>query len=174
MKTKKMQKSGDQAFVIMQQQLNAYREKLHESERAIEEFQEKHAIVSLEPQINHLLQQRQALVDSLNQAENQRMGFKEKLTWVQGQISKVPKEVPLSSTVSEQGIIGSAKNNLLGLQLKEQQLLSKYTEESPHIKAVRQEMELIANFIKDQEDKQAGKRYEREKPIVCQDGNGII
>ena len=165
LKTKKIEKPKDQAFLIMQQQLNAYRERLHESERALEEFQEKHGIVSLEPQINHLLQQRQALDASLNQAENQRMGFKEKLTWVQGEISKVPKEVPLSSTVSEQGIIGSARNNLLGLQLKEQQLLSKYTEESPHIKAVRQEMELITRFIKDQEDKQAGSVTRGKNPL---------
>ncbi len=97
--------------------------------------------------------------------ERERMGFKEKLTWVQGEISKVPKEVPLSSTVSEQGIIGSARNNLLGLQLKEQQLLSKYTEESPHIKAVRQEMELITRFIKDQEDKQAGSVTRGKNPL---------
>ncbi len=167
-KVKKVEKPKDQAFLIMKQQLNAYRERLQESERALEEFQEKHGVVSLEPQINHLLQQRQGLDASLNQAENQKMGFKEKLTWVQGEISKVPKEVPISSTVSEQGIIGSAKNNLLGLQLKEQQLLSKYTEQSPHIKAVRQEMELIANFIKDQEDKQAGSVTRGKNPLYAE------
>ena len=168
MKASKVEKPKDQAFLIMQQQLNAYRERLQESERALEEFQEEHGIVSLEPQITNLLQQRQALDATLGKAENQRMGFKEKLTWVQGEISKVPKEVPLSSTVSELGIIGSAKNNLLGLQLKEQQLLSKYTEESPHIKAVRQEMELIANFIKDQEDKQAGSVTSGKNPLYAE------
>ena len=166
--TSKVEKPKDEAFLIMKQQLNAYRERLQESERALEEFQEKHGIVSLEPQINQLLNQRQGLDSTLNQAENQRMGFKEKLTWVQGEISKVPKEVPISSTVSEQGIIGSAKNNLLKLQLKEQQLLSKYTEQSPHIKAVRQEMELITNFIKDQEDKQAGSVTRGKNPLYAQ------
>ena len=167
-KTRKVEKPQDQAFVIMKQQINAYRERLQESERALEEFQEKHGIISLEPQINHLLNQRQELDSTLNQAENQRMGFKEKLTWVQGEISKIPKEVPLSSTISEQGIIGSARNKILGLQLKEQQLLTKYTEQSPHIRAVRQEMELIANFIKDQEDKQAGSVTSGKNPLYAQ------
>ncbi len=168
MKAGKVAKQNEQAFLIMQQQLNAYQEQLQESESALQAFQEKHGIISLESQINQLLQQRQALNVSLNQAANQRMGFKEKLTWVQSQISQVPKEVPLSSTVSEQGIIGSAKNKLLGLQLKEQQLLSKYTVESPHIKAVHQEMELIAMFIKDQEDKQAGSVTRGKNPLYAE------
>ena len=51
------------------------------------------------------------------------MGFKEK-TYMGAEVKLVKflREVPLSSTVSEQGIIGSARNNLLGLQLKEQSI----------------------------------------------------
>ena len=159
------ERSAEQAFLVMQEQLRGYREKLQESERALEEFQQKHGIIALETQIDHLLQQRKALDDSLNEAENQAMGFKEKLAWVEKQISQVPKEVPLSSTVSEQGIIGSAKNKLLALQLEEQELLSKYTKTSPHLRAVHQEMELIERFIKEQEETAAGSVTRGKNPL---------
>ena len=157
--------SEEQPFSITQKQLQGYLEKLQAAESALELFQQEHGIISLETQINHLLQQRKSLDDSLKQAENQSMGFQKKLDWVEGQISQVPKEVPLTSTSREQGIIGSAKNNLLALQLKEQQLLSKYTETSPHLKAVRQEMELISRFIKEQEETQAGSITRGKNPL---------
>ncbi|WNM60267.1 polysaccharide biosynthesis/export family protein [Candidatus Nitrospira neomarina] len=101
--------------------------------------------------MSHLLEQRKSLDDALKQAENQVKGFQEKLAWVQGQISQIPEQIPLSSSASEQGIVGGAKNNLLSLQLKEQELLNKYTENNPHVQSIRKEMELINQFIKEQE-----------------------
>ena len=135
----------------MQQQLADYLEKLKESERRLQDFQQKHGIISIETQINLLLQQRKSLDDSLKSAQNRSKGFKEKLAWVKEQISQVPEEIPLSSGSREQSIIGGAKNTLLGLQIKEQELLNKYTENNPHIRALRKEKELIESFIKEHE-----------------------
>jgi len=146
-----MEKPGDRVFSIMKQQLRSYQQSLEESEGRLQDFQRKHGIILIETQMNHLLQQRKSLDDALKQAENQVKGFQEKLAWVQGQISQIPEQIPLSSSASEQGIVGGAKNNLLTLQLKEQELLNKYTENNPHVQAIRKEMELINQFIKEQE-----------------------
>jgi Polysaccharide biosynthesis/export protein len=146
-----MEKPGDRVFSIMKQQLRSYQQSLEESEGRLQDFQREHGIILIETQMNHLLQQRKSLDDSLKGAENQVKGFQEKLAWVQGQISQIPEQIPLSSSASEQGIVGGAKNNLLTLQLKEQELLNKYTENNPHIQSIRKEMELINQFIKEQE-----------------------
>jgi uncharacterized protein (UPF0216 family) len=146
-----VEKSSDRVFSIMQQQLRSYQQKLEESELRLQDFLRKHGIVLLETQMDHLLQQRKSLDDTLKDAENRVKGFQEKLAWVQDQISQIPKEVPLSSSASEQGIVGGAKNNLLSLQLKEQELLNKYHENNPHIQSLRREMELVNQFIKEQE-----------------------
>jgi len=150
-----LKKSHEQAFTFMQEQLRAYREKLQESERHLQEFQQEHGIISLESQIDFLLQQRNGFDNSLKQAENVSMGLKKKLTWVKDQMSHTPQEVPLSKSISEQGIVGGAKSQLLGLQLKEQQLLIKYTEASVLVQAVREEMAVILRFIKEHEAKEA-------------------
>jgi uncharacterized protein (UPF0216 family) len=146
-----VEKSSDRVFSIMQQQLRSYQQKLEESELRLQDFLRKHGIVLLETQMDHLLQQRKSLDDTLKDAENRVKGFTEKFAWVQDQISQIPKEVPLSSSASEQGIVGGAKNNLLSLQLKEQELLNKYHENNPHIQSLRREMELVNQFIKEQE-----------------------
>ena len=152
------EKSGDRVFSIMKQQLRSYQQRLEESEGRLQDFQRKHGIILLETQMNHLLQQRKSLDDSLKDAENRVKGFQEKLAWVQGQISQIPHEVPLSSSDQEQGgILGGAKNNLLSLQIKEQELLNKYHENNPHIQSLRREMELINKFIEEQKVFSTGK-----------------
>ena len=104
-----VEKPGDRVFSIMQQQLRSYQQRLEESEGRLQDFQRKHGIILLETQMNHLLQQRKSLDDSLMDAENKVKGFQEKFAWVQGQISQIPDEVPLSSSAREQGLIGGAK-----------------------------------------------------------------
>lgn len=162
------EKSGDGVFSIMKQQLRSYQQRLEESERRLQDFQRKHGIIVLETQMNHLLQQRKSLDDSLKASEEAVKGFQEKLAWVQGQISQIPEQIPLSSSASEQGIVGSAKANLLNLQLQEQQLLNKYTENNPHIQSLRREMELINQFIKEQEAQSARSVSTGKNPLFLE------
>ena len=54
-------RTAEQAFSIMQQQLAAFLEKLKESERRLQDFQQKHGIISIETQIKLLLDQRKSL-----------------------------------------------------------------------------------------------------------------
>lgn len=143
---------AEETHSIMQKQLRAYQKKLEESESRLQDFQRKHGIVVLETQIDHLLQQRKALDDSLKESQKVVLGFKEKLAWVKDQMSRTPQRVPLSDVAREQGLIGGAKSNLLNLQLKEQELLNKYNESNPHIQSLRREMELINKFIDEQQE----------------------
>ncbi len=150
-------KSDNEVFSIMKQQLRSYQQSLEESEGRLQDFQRKHGIILIETQMNHLLEQRKSLDNSLKEAENKVKGFQEKLAWIQGQISQIPPEVPLSSSDKEGGLVGGAKNNLLSLQLKEQELLNKYNENNPHIQSLRREMELINQFIEEQKVFSTGK-----------------
>ena len=155
---KDLKSSHEQVFSIMKQQLRSYQQRLEESEGRLQDFQRKHGIILLETQMSHLLQQRKSLDDSLKGAENRVKGFQEKLAWVQGQISQIPHEVPLSSSAQEQGgLLGGAKKQILDLQLKEQELLNKYHENNPHVQALRREIELINQFIEEQKVFSTGK-----------------
>ena len=163
-----LKNSNEQVFSIMKQQLRSYQQKLEESERRLQDFQRKHGIILLETQMNHLLEQRKALDNSLMAAEEGVKGFQVKLVWVKEQISQVPKEIPLSSSAREQGVVGGAKANLLGLQLQEQQLLNKYTENNPLIHSLRKEMELINAFIKEQEAQLARSVSSGKNPVYAE------
>ena len=161
-----LDEAANQTYSIMQQQLQAYQKRLEASERRLQDFKQIHGIISLKTQINLLLQQRNALDDSFKIEQNRAQGLREKLAWVKDRISQVPKEIPLSSVLSsEQGIIGQAKNNLLTLQLQEQELLNKYTEKNPHVQSLRKEMELVSQFIEEQEANLAGSVTTGKNPL---------
>ncbi|WP_447968797.1 polysaccharide biosynthesis/export family protein [Nitrospira sp. M1] len=161
-----METTVDQTYTIMQQQLQAYQKRLEESERHLQDFKKNHGIISLGSQINLLLQQRNTLDNSLKVQQNHAQGLREKLAWIKNQISHVPPEIPLTSVLeSEQGIISGAKNNLLKLRLQEQELLNKYTEQNPHVQSLRKEMEIVSQFIKDQEANLAGSVTTGKNPL---------
>jgi len=62
---KGLKSSNEQVFSIMKQQLRSYQQELEESEGRLQDFQRKHGIILIETQMNHLLQQRTSLDNSL-------------------------------------------------------------------------------------------------------------
>jgi len=80
----------------------------------------------------------------------------------------VSKDVPLYTETERYKIIDDAKAQLLSLQLKEQELLQKYNEDTPLVVNVRKEIKIVHNFIKKQEEDLKGK-VRTGQNIVYQD-----
>ena len=137
---------------IMQVQLQNYRKKLAESELRVQQFREKHSLISLDTQRQLLLEQRKELDTSLKSALNEISGHEVKLKWLKKQIRDVSKNVPLSSISDKQMVTDEAKKNLLELQLKEKDMLTKYKETSRGVINVREEIALVEQFIAEQQD----------------------
>ncbi len=154
--TSQMASSGSAGEVpsvgsVMQQQLEAYRKKLADSESRLQAYQQKHGLISLAEQQRLLLEQRKELDTSIKLAQNRAEGLKEKLGWLKGQIKDIPPEIPLSSVTERQKVIDGAKNNLLTLQLKKEQLLANYRESSRLVRSINKEIKLVESFITKQE-----------------------
>lgn len=144
--------SGEKSFgSVMQKQLEAYRKKLADSEFRLQEYQQKHGLISLSEQQRLLLEQRKDLDTSFKSAQNKAQGFKEKLSWLKTQIQGIPPEIPLTSVSERQKVIDEAKNNMLNLQLKEEQLLASYRESSRLVLGIRNKIKIVEVFIKNQE-----------------------
>jgi uncharacterized protein involved in exopolysaccharide biosynthesis len=66
-------------------------------------------------------------------------------------LQTVSPDVPLSTETGRYRSVDDAKSQLLALQLKEQDLLRKFTETNPLVVSVRREMEIVRTFITRQE-----------------------
>ena len=80
----------------------------------------------------------------------------------------VSKDVPLYTETERYKIIDDAKAQLLSLQLKEQELLQKYNENTALVINVRKEIKIVQDFIKKQEEDLRGK-VRTGQNIVYQD-----
>jgi len=138
-------------------QLASFANKLKESEKELQEYQQRNKVFSIEEQRSLLLRQRTEFdsaykVASSNVRENQsRIGsLKRQMKYITDNKDRY--------TQSERDrIIIEGKSKLLELQLKEQELRTKYKDSNKFVADTRRELEIVNKFLKDQEEMIVGK-----------------
>ena len=168
LKEKHLQVYSDPKSSFLEQQLSTYEKRLKESQNQLEAFKQKYQVFSLDEQRTLFLKQRTDLDTSFKTSLNQIGELQSKLSSLKNQMRAVSKEVPLYSETERYKITDDAKAQLLGLQLKEQELLHKYNEDTPLVINVRKEIKIVRNFIKEQEEDLKGK-VRTGQNIVYQD-----
>jgi uncharacterized protein involved in exopolysaccharide biosynthesis len=168
LKEKHLQVYSDPKSSFLEQQLSAYEQRLKESQNQLEVFKQKYRVFSLEEQRTLLLKQRTDLDTAFKTAHNQVGELQNKLSSLKNQMQTISKDVPLYTETERYKIIDDAKAQLLSLQLKEQELLQKYNEDTPLVVNVRKEIKIVQDFIKRQEEDLRGK-VRTGQNIVYQD-----
>ena len=149
-KEKHLEIFSDPKASFMGNQLMIYRQKLQESEDNLEAFKQQHGIISIVEQRRLLLEQRVGLDTSLKDAENRLVELQQKLTSLKKWMHTVSENVPQYQETERYQIIDDAKSKLLELQLREQELIGSYNENSRLLVNVRTEIALVKEFLEDQ------------------------
>jgi uncharacterized protein involved in exopolysaccharide biosynthesis len=150
-KEKHLQAYSEPKSSYLEQQLAAYDQRLKQSQEQLEGYKQKNRVFSLEEQRTLLLQQRTELDSVLKTTENQIKEVQKRISSVARQLQTVSPDVPLSTETERYRGVDDAKGQLLALQLKEQELLRKFTESNQLVVSVRREMEIVRTFISRQE-----------------------
>ena len=150
---------------FLDSQLVIYREQLEESRSQLQDFKKRHKLSSFAEERNLILQERSNLQATLKSIQNKKEGLRSKLASLRRQIAEIPEHIPLVSVTERQGVIDGLKSNFLELQLKEQQLLTKYKETSRFVTDVRRDLGLVKEFLKAQEDNQTDRVTTGKNPV---------
>jgi polysaccharide chain length determinant protein (PEP-CTERM system associated) len=147
-----------QSSLFFQHQRNILREKLMQAETNLKDFKKQYDLSSLEQQRTLLLKQEADLRASLNQTLSQEAETENRLSELRMQLAKTPKTVP-QDEVSDHNpyLINTLQARLVELQLKEKELLLKYTEESRLVRNVKEEIQIVRSKLAEQENKRYGK-----------------
>jgi len=132
---------------FLEGQLAIYAQRLKESEGRLEAFKQRHGVYSLGEQRSLMLSQRGDVEAAARAARNEVRELEERIASLQAQMQQVAPEVALHEDTERHKIIDDAKAQLLALQLREQQLLQKYTEKNQLVVNVRREIQLVQDFI---------------------------
>ena len=156
-KEKHLQVFSDPQSSFIDTQLAQFEQKLKQSESQMEAFKQKNRVFSLEEQRTLLLGQRSELDTSLKKTQNQVDELQKKLSSLRSQQEARSKDKSLYTTTERDRIITEARSRLLDLQLKEQNLLKQYNEGNRLVRDVREEIQLVQEFLKEQELEISGK-----------------
>jgi uncharacterized protein involved in exopolysaccharide biosynthesis len=138
-------------------QLTAFENKLRDSERDLQAFQQANKVYSLEEQRSLLLKQRSDLDTSYKLARNNVGELRNKIAATKGQLSYISKNKARYTPTERDKIVIEAKTRQLELQLKEQELRRKYSEQNRLVVEAKKEVNLVTQFLKEQEEGIAGK-----------------
>ncbi|RJR35235.1 MAG: lipopolysaccharide biosynthesis protein [Desulfobacteraceae bacterium] len=149
---KHLQVHSDPKSSFLEQQLKAYEAGLKESEDSLEMYRREHQAFSLPEQKTLLLQQRTQFDTTLKNTRNQQEELRKKLAALKAEMRRVPQDIPLATVTDRHDVVDNIKNTLLNLQLKEQDLLMKYTPDHPMVANVQKEIRLAKEYLKRQEE----------------------
>jgi len=144
---------SDPQSSFLEKQLQIYRDKLGESEQSMESFKQTNQVFSLDEQRTLLLRQRTELDSTLKNTDHRIDELGEKLLFLKNQkITSGAKSRTMYTNTEKDKILVDAKARLLTLQLTEQDLLKRYREDSRRVEDVRNEIQTVKNFLKEQEE----------------------
>ena len=131
--------TGSYKFFI--EQSNQVREKLAQSEESLRELKNRTSIASLNEQRTIILERIGTLQQEMEETEADLATSKSKAQELQRILVNLPERVEIERTAGVDNMAyGYMRNALYNLQLMEQDLLSKYTEESLQVKEIRRQI----------------------------------
>jgi len=133
-------------------QLTSFENKLKESERNLQTFQQTTRVFSLEEQRSLLLKQRSDLDTALKISNNAVSELRNRISAIKSQLAVLSKSNNRYTPTERDKIVIEAKTKLLELKLKEQELKRKYNENNPLVAEAKREVELVSQFLVDQEE----------------------
>lgn len=152
---------------FLQKQVAAFEEKLKDSQNNLQNFKQKHMVYSLEEQRALLLKQRADLDASLKNTISHINGIEEKAGALGSQLKELSRRDERHTQTERDRIIVEAKAQLLALQMRERDLLTKYPESNRLVVNVRDNIASTNDFLQRQE-RETSTKVRTSNPVYLQ------
>ncbi len=145
------------SFKFFREQSGLLKDKLREAEVHLESFKKQHSVTSLEEERSLLLGKEADLKAALNQTLSQIAETENRIRQLKHQLASTPQTIPQGEeTEHSPYVINTLQARLMELELKEKELMTKYTERSRLIQNVREEIQMVQAKLGEQEAKRYG------------------
>lgn len=140
---------------FLEKKVTTYEDDVRRSENDLISFKEKFSAFSMEEQIRLMLAQQAELDASLSDIGVRLSGEQQRATALATELKKTSKEVAVRTEPGKEinDVSDRAKDRLIELRLKEQELSRNYLDENRQVVSTRKEIALVDQFIRDEEGK---------------------
>jgi uncharacterized protein involved in exopolysaccharide biosynthesis len=147
-----------QSYEFFKEQSEHLKDKLRQSQERLEAFKKQHNVSSLNEERSLLLKQVADLRVALNQTLSQEAETKNRIRQLDKQLATTSKTIPQVAEMDHNPqLISTLEARLIELEIKENELTTKYTDQSRLVRNVREEIKMVQEKLAQQETK----RYER-------------
>jgi len=147
-----------QSYNFFEDQSQVLKTKLEQSEAVLETLKKQNQVTALDEQQKLLLKQIADLNAELNRTLSQEAETKNRILQIRQQLDKTPENILQGKEVNHNPyLISNLEVKLVELQLKEKELLTKYTPQSRLVKNVEEEIQMVQEKLTQNEKKQYGK-----------------
>ena len=146
-----------QSYAFFQEQSKILKDKIKQSEAALEKFRVQHNVIALEEERTLLLAKKADLEAELNRSLSASVETKNRIDQIQKQLKTIPEKIQQGETTnSNPYLINTLEERLVTLEIKERELLTKYTESNHLVQDVKKQLKLVRDKLAEQEKKSYG------------------
>lgn len=156
-----------QSTKFFQEQVRLLEEKARQAEDNLESLKEQHNIISLYEERSLLLEREADLLADLNRHLSEETETEKRIQLLRKQLDVTPISIAQAENIyPDQGLISSLETKLVELEIKENELKSKYTAISnlPELKRVKEEINVVQKSLKESEKRQHKSKQSGENP----------
>ena len=147
-----------QSHEFFKEQSEFLKEKLNQTEASFQALKEQHNVTDLKNQQGLLLNRIAATRSELESAVSREVELSRRIENLRAQLAKLPKSIPQGEQSNpNEFLISNLEGRLADLQIEEQRLSTKYTDENRTLRSVREEIALIRKQIAEKETKRYGR-----------------
>ena len=147
-----------QSYDFFEEQSQTLKNKLEQSEETLKVFKKQHNVTVLGEEQTLLLKQIADLRSELNRTINQEAETNSRINQIRWQLDRTPENIAQGEVVDHNPIlISNLEAKLVELQIKEKELLTRYTSQSRLIQNVKEEINMVRAKLTEQETKRYGK-----------------
>lgn len=147
-----------QSYEFFQQQSQFLREKLNQTEARFQTLKEQYNVTDLKNQQSLLLNRIAGTRSDLESAVSREVELSRRIENLRAQLAKLPQSIPQGEQSNpNELLISTLEGRLADLQIEEQRLSTKYTDENRTLRSVREEIALIRKQISDKETRRYGR-----------------
>lgn len=150
------------SIMFLDKKTEEYRRNLAESENKLKVFKDQIEIVSFDDQRTALITQRSTLTGTINSTATQIQEVQERIAELDKQMQATPK-TQLGGPATERR--AEAESRLLNLQLQEKELLSRFKEDNRLVANVREQMQLVKQYMETQTSRDTASRTSSADPV---------
>jgi uncharacterized protein involved in exopolysaccharide biosynthesis len=155
-----------QSYDFFQQQSKILKHKLDRTEEKLQRLKEQYDVTALDEQQSLLLKQTAELHTSFNETRSLQVEKEKRIQQLDQQLVMIPKTISQGKEVDHNPIvINTLEGRLMELQLREKDLLTKYTDQNRLVRNVRDEIEVVQQKLSRHETKRYGKTLSGANPV---------